>query len=172
MWSRKFLAKAQICGYRIAFEGNLSVPIESLETQDKNDLESRKINQLAFCELMLSCTDTLSFACIDDARTKELSSGDSKKEWSNLKSKCEPSSGSSKLILKREFGERKLGNNEDPDMWIMHLESIRRMLMTDHHIETTDEDMMLLLGYGFIPLFHSIYFVYFILFCVIIQNQL
>ena len=74
MWSRQFLARSDLAGYR-----------ELITHEQKDDyLGSSKddeMNRLAYCELMMICTDALSFASIDDARTLRYPEGDATKAW-------------------------------------------------------------------------------------------
>ena len=143
MWSRQFLAKAELQGMKEIIDGTLTVPAASVNTQDKAFLEARKLNKLAYCELILSCKDPISFACIDDGRTTDLPDGDAKKAWTNLKDKFEPTHGASKLTLKKNFHACKLEENEDPDLWIMRLENMRRKLKLNHKFVIDDDDMIL-----------------------------
>ena len=112
----------------MVFNGTLTVPNDDDPTTVKAELDARNKNKMGYCELLLSCTDPVSFACIDDARTTSLPSGDGRKAWDNLKEKFELSNTASKLMLKKEFGECVLKLNEDPDVWIMRLEIIHRKL--------------------------------------------
>ena len=72
-WSRQYLARAQLLGYHDLITAELdgekyaTVDVKSLSD---DELKLYHLNQYAYCELMMSCTDPLSFASIDDARTK------------------------------------------------------------------------------------------------------
>lgn len=68
------------------YSGSITPPDCSMKTDDLDATEAIKhmINKKTYCELLLSCSDPISFACIDNAKTKDLPGGDASLEWGNL----------------------------------------------------------------------------------------
>ena len=72
MWSRIFIAKYESSGSGDILDGSCKVPddSESLDMDVKKRL--REKNMQLFNEMLLSCTDEVSFGLVDTARTKDF----------------------------------------------------------------------------------------------------
>ena len=60
----------------------------------------RRKNEVAYCELLVTMDDPVCITCVNDARTDELPSGDTKKAWMDLKELYEPKNSTTKMLLK------------------------------------------------------------------------
>ncbi len=148
MWSRQFLARAQVKGYRSILEGKEAVPaynekIDETTSQGKTKLLLRNLNESAYSDLILSMEDEVNFALVDEATTKELPDGDAALAWKNLCNKHEPKTSATKVELKLRFNQSKLEDaRKDPEEWVTELEILRQKLKVMKS-EITDEDMMI-----------------------------
>ena len=125
MWSRKFLARADLRGYKGLLLGLEKPPKHDELTTDKEKIKLRAYNKLAYGELLLACQDEVSFGAVDEAITEELPGGDAAKAWANLVAKYEPTTSGNLVLLKKEFVTTRLELAEqDPDEWIANLERI------------------------------------------------
>ena len=145
MWSKQFMALARRKQYKDALIGKLQVPKES-ETLDPNkqqdEIKAREANEKAYGDLLLSCTDEVSFSIIDSSTSKDLPSGDAAMAWAKLGDKYEPKTGSNRTLLKREFVSSKMQQNQDPDEWITQLEILRAKIeKTGGNL--SDEDLLI-----------------------------
>jgi len=131
-WSKKFVARAGLMGYKSVLLGVEERPVE----ENVKDLEEYiKNNDMAFADLMMACEDDVCFDLIDNARTEELPDGDARLAWVELRAKFEPSTTMSLIELKREFTLCCLtDSSSDPDIWIRELERIRRRLVSLGHL--------------------------------------
>ena len=102
MWSRKFLAKAEMNGYGESLRVDLAT---SLDTKKK------ELNDKAFYYMQLACMDEVSFSCVDLADKSAF------KAWKNLEEKYEPKTGASRIQLQKDFHASSLASDEDPDKW-------------------------------------------------------
>ena len=148
MWSRKFLARAKTKKFKDVLLGDVEVPdhdqdIDVSTNEGKLKMAARVANDNAYNELLLSCTDEVSFGAVDEAVTSVLPDGDAAKAWANLTAKYEPKTTASKVQLKREFNLCILDNvSKDPDEWISDLERIRQRLKVMKS-EINDTDLMI-----------------------------
>ncbi len=106
-WSRKFIATAVAKGYK-----------ETLEPSDPHTVADSDKNEKDYNDLMLSINDKTTFGIVDEAKSGDHPEGDARLAWKELKSKFEPTTGFSEVILKRDFNACFLSNREDPDAWI------------------------------------------------------
>ena len=114
MWSQKFIAMAGIKGYIDVLEG-------SSEEYDATSAEARK---RAYYDLLLSCSEHVSFNIVANCKNVKHPKGDARQAWEALVTKYEPSDGMSKVDLKKKFQNMKLEGNCDPDEWITKLEMV------------------------------------------------
>ena len=103
MWSNKFLAKASMKGYDIILDGSTIIKDDdssTLSTTQKEALEeAQKLNKRAYNELILACTDKISFSIVKGTKTKLLPKGDAKEAWNCLKVWFEPNTRTELLTL-------------------------------------------------------------------------
>ena len=148
MWSRKFLARAKTKRFKDVLLGLVNVPSydEEIDVETEEGrlaMAARVANENAYNELLLSCTDEVSFGAVDEAITSELPDGSASKAWANLVAKFEPKTSASKVQLKREFNLCALESvSKDPDEWISELERIRQRLRAMDAI-ISDTDLMI-----------------------------
>lgn len=131
-WSKTFLATATAKGHRDVIK-----PTDPTKDADSD------ANVQVYNDLILSCQDDITFGIVDEAISTKFPDGDARLAWKNLTEKFEPSTGASKVQLKQEFHQCKMGSvNEDPELWITQLELKRRRLKV---LGTTidDEDLFL-----------------------------
>ena len=144
MWSRKFLARAKIKGYKNVMIGKQVLPVEGSESDGLTEAERKivALNEAAYNDLLLSCKDEVSFGAVDEAITDKYPDGDSQVAWMNLLAKYEPRTSASKVELKKKFADSKLEEGQDPDAWITELERTRQLLK-DIGYTMDDEDFMI-----------------------------
>ena len=95
-WSRTFMAKANIRGFKTILTGKLVVPDEEAEDYD----ELLRLNDLAYAELMMACQTDACFGIIDNARSNEMPDGDARKAWRDLSEKFEPNTKAALVTTK------------------------------------------------------------------------
>ena len=97
----------------------------------------------AYADLMLACSEELSFGIVFNAKSTIFPDGDAYLAWQRLKRKYEPSTNAQKIMLQREFHQSHLtGITKNPDDWIEELEILRARLETLEVI-ISDEDLIL-----------------------------
>jgi hypothetical protein len=150
VWSKQFLARAHIKGYKNILLGKDVVVsdklLKSLDTKSdagKEEARLRKLNDQAYHDLLLCFKDQVNFGLIEDAVTDDLADGDAAMAWKNLVHHHDPNTAANVVQLKSEFNSSKLKNpKKDPDEWISKLEVMRRKLKTMGH-PISDMDMMI-----------------------------
>ena len=76
---------------------------ELKENMDNKDLAIRELNQAAYCCLLYSMDEHISFNLVDMAKSKNLPDGDVALAWKNLLTRYEPKQYGTLLELKRNF---------------------------------------------------------------------
>ena len=132
MWEEKFLAKSKKKGYKEILTGKVKVPKEegtetASERKTREDIEEK--NEDAYSDLILSFADTeagnVAFSIVINAKTEDLSDGDTNLAWATLKKKFAPQTAPTEMSLYSDFHSSKLQDGADPDVWICHLEDLR-----------------------------------------------
>ena len=95
MWLIKFLARAKMKKYKDVLTGFEEVPmfdeeIGSAAKVGKMKSLAKSANDTAYNDLLLLCSDEVSFGAVDEALTSKLPDGDAAKAWNNLVAKFEP----------------------------------------------------------------------------------
>lgn len=150
VWSKQFLARANIKGYKNILLEKEAIPtdaelkeLDPKTNEGKDGKRLRKLNDQAYNDLLLCFSDVVNFGLVEDACTDSLTDGDSSMAWRNLVNKHEPSTKSNIVQLKSKFNTSKLtSGKKDPDEWISGLEVIRRKLKAMNH-PISDMDMMI-----------------------------
>jgi gag-polypeptide of LTR copia-type len=125
-WSRTFLARANLRGYKSLLVGKWIVTDE--DSAEELMRHSEK-NDSAYAELLMSCQADAIFGIVDNARSKMYPDGDAKIAWFDLCGKFEPNTKTALVATKLEFSKSKLASaGTDPDEWIKELETLRRRL--------------------------------------------
>ena len=123
MWSDKFMAKAMMKGYDEVLDGTVIVPDDKTSRPTTEQEEARKMNKLAYNELILACTDKIAFGIVKNAKTKDLKRGDAKLAWERLKTRYEPNTGTELLALNKEYMSMELSDlKQDPEDFITNLD--------------------------------------------------
>ena len=143
MWSMRYEAKAEIRGYMDILSGETKIPPESKTSLTKEEEASKKGNKVIFAELLLSCSDEVSFGCVSSAKTTALPKGDASLAWKTLKEKFESTTATSKVQARRQFANCRMKSGQDPDVWLMNLERYRARLKDTFKTTMDDEDMMI-----------------------------
>ena len=138
IWSKCFLARARVKGYKKILIGTVDLPDQNDQGDESSKL--KKLNELAYNDLMLSFKDEISFSSVEKALTTDYPDGNSRIAWQNLLQKYEPRTSAYKVELKKEFNNSKLIKGQDPDEWIMELERIKQILEDMNHV-IQDEDL-------------------------------
>ncbi len=139
-WSAKFLAKANLHGYKDVLLGNIKVPPEKKETLRENEAMAREFNMNAYSNLILSCKG-VPFSIVEGTVSKDMPSGDARLAWQRLKDRYQVENMASLVELKREFTQLSLKLNQDPDCWFLELEHIRNRLDAMKN-KVNDEDLI------------------------------
>ena len=144
IWSKQFLARAHVKGYKGILEGTLKiVSAKSTKKGDATEASLRKLNQDAYNDLLLSFSDLVNFNLVDKACTDNLPEGNARLAWENLLNKHEPSSAATKVSLKMELNQSKLVDvKKDPDEWITGLEIIQ-IKLGKLKVQVSDEDLII-----------------------------
>jgi gag-polypeptide of LTR copia-type len=124
-WSRTFLARSNIRGYKNILVGKWIVTDKDSEEEQMKHAEK---NDAGYAELLMSCQSDAVFGIIDNARSDNFPDGDVKVAWEDLMGKFEPNTKTALVATKLEFSKSKLESASDPDEWMKELESLRRRL--------------------------------------------
>ena len=128
MWSRKFLARAKIKGYKGLLTGAETPPDASTMLDPNNaqhvvDIRLRNMNELAYSKLLLACQEDVCFDAVNKAMTTEQPERLVSLAWANLIAWYKLRTSAMKIKLKQEFIKSKLESvNMDPDKWTADLE--------------------------------------------------
>ena len=128
MWSEKFLAKATLKGYEEILEGTILVPTDNVTELTDAQKKSKRLNRLAYNELILSCTDKKSFAIVKAAKTTKYKSGNAKIAWDNLKIKFEPNTGAELIDINQDYMNLEMESGTDPEDFITELDELREKM--------------------------------------------
>ena len=152
IWSKQFLARAHFKGQKNLLLGKevvatddevLDENFDSTTNEGQEVLQLRKLNELAYKDLILSFSDVVNFGLVEDACNDKFAEGDAAKAWKNLEHYHNPSTTANKVHLKAQFNTSRLTNgNKDPEVWISDLEVIRRKFI-NMKVQITEEDMMM-----------------------------
>ena len=105
-------------------DGSVAVP-ELKGDMDKKDQAIRDLSQAAYCCLLYSMDELISFNLVDTAKSENLPDGDAALAWKNLLTRYEPRQYGTLLELKRNFMTKSLQECENnPDMLYLELERI------------------------------------------------
>jgi len=152
VWEEKFLARGRRRGYKDILMGKATIPkdgdtIDANTADGKEKLKLRKLNELAYEELILSINadegaGRVIFQLVKGCKTADLKDGDASLAWKKLVSKFAPKTAPNKLELKMEFQKCVLKSaSEDPDEWITKLESIK-VKLAEMNSTISDEDLL------------------------------
>ena len=73
-------------------------------------------------------TGKIAFKIVKGSKDNNYKNGHAKLAWDNLKRRYAPNTAPSLLKLKKEFNNKKLKIDEDPDIWIDELEEIKEQI--------------------------------------------
>ena len=111
-WSKKFLAVAEKREYRAILETDP-------DAMDVKSEEMKKMNSLAYNDLLLAMTDDVSFGLVDEASSSTFPEGDVRTAWGKLIQRFESQTNASRVKLMGQFSSSQLKrNSQDPDSWI------------------------------------------------------
>ena len=139
IWSDKFMAKAMMKGYNEVLDGTIIVPEGKTINPTASQEEAMKMNKMAHNELILACTDKITFGIVKNAKTEELKKGNAKLACDCL------NTGTKLLVLNKEYMSMELDEiKKDPEDFIMDLDEIRTRMTDDPFDEViTDKSFML-----------------------------
>ena len=106
-WSKKFMAVGKLNKFASLIDGSMTVP-ELKENMNDNELAIRELNQAAYCCLLYSMEEHISFNLVDTAKSENLPDGDVALAWKNLLTRYEPKQYGTLLELKRNFMTKSL----------------------------------------------------------------
>jgi hypothetical protein len=123
MWSAKFLAHSSLKRYREVLLDRVVPPKHSDELDPSKEDDKKKIavriaNEYAYANLLLACTESVSFGVVKSARTADLPEGDAATAWKQLKNRFEPKA------LVEDF-EKDMDDKEDPLKLEVMIERLR-----------------------------------------------
>ena len=107
MWTAKFLAYAQMKGFRGILDGTTAFPLDIsgkevlLEDTDATHAKYMKTNDVAYSYLNMAVKDEVSFGAIFTAKTMPLPTGCARKAWQNLEKIYKPKSSAKKHELEQ-----------------------------------------------------------------------
>ena len=102
----------------------MNIPKEDETLMNDDEKKAREANEKAYSDLILSCTNEVSFGLVEGAITDDNPSGDSALAWKELNEEYDPDVGTALANLKREFAQSKLDVEQKPEEWIRSLEKI------------------------------------------------
>jgi len=112
-----------------------SEPLNHDEPKDKDKIQIRSTNDLAFNMLILAVDDEISFEAVSSACTDQLPDEDAALAWKKLESIYAKKPAAKKGELKAEFFATKLKTaTSDPDSWFIKLELIMAKLKLDYRL--------------------------------------
>ena len=139
MWAARFMAGAHVKKYHQCLLEDFSekeIVKRKLMAEPKSEGESdveakRRIQEeikagisddeidmvvRAYADLMLACSEEISFGIVFNAKSTIFPEGDAYLAWTRLKRKYEPSTNAQKIMLRREFRQSRLiGTIKSPD---------------------------------------------------------
>ena len=115
-WSKKFIAVGKLNKFASLIDGSMTVP-ELKENMDDNELAIRELNQAAYCCLLYSMDEHISFNLVDMAKSKNMSDGDVALAWKSLLTRYKPRQYGTLLELKRSFMTKSLQECENRMIW-------------------------------------------------------
>ena len=132
-------------GYDEILDGTMLVPEDKTTKPTSSEEEARKLNKLAYNELILACTDKIAFGIVKNAKTDKLKKDDAKLALERLKTRYEPNTGTELLALNKEFMSMELDDlKKDPEDFITDLDELRtRMADNPFNEVITDKSFML-----------------------------
>ena len=136
VWEAKFLAKANVKGYKKILLGTEVAPKDDEEFDESTPEGAekkrlREANESAYTDLILSVDGSsangrVAFNLIRLSKTKDRAEGNARMAWQRLRNKYATKSAPSLMALKKEFVNSRLtSRKEDPDVWISNLEDLR-----------------------------------------------
>ena len=140
VWSVKWLAKANLKGYRKLINGPVPIPTEAQYQSailssnptpiDTKRVELYEMSVEAYHHLVLSIdgespAGRVAFELVHGSRTTDNPDGDVRLAWKRLVSKYEPKTAQSYIKLNKKFVTSKLEDTlTDPEEWITELEAL------------------------------------------------
>ena len=106
-WSKKFMAAGKLNKFTSLIEKSMTVP-ELKENMNKKELAIRELNQSAYCCLLYSMDEHISFNLVDMAKSKNLPDGDVALAWKNLLTRYEPRQYGTLLELEKGLHDQEL----------------------------------------------------------------
>ena len=108
MWSRKFLARVKIKGYKAVLMGTENPPranamLDPMDDSQATQIKLRNINELAYSKLLLACQEEVCFGVINKDMTTDQPEGLASLVWANLTMRYKPRVLAMKIKLKQEF---------------------------------------------------------------------
>ena len=119
-WSKKFIAVAKLNKFASIIDGSRTVPEYGANISEK-DLAIRDLSQAAYCCLLYSMEEQISFNLVDTAKLENLPDGDVALAWKNLLTRYKPRQYGTLLELKRNFMTKSLQECKN-DLDILYLE--------------------------------------------------
>jgi len=149
----KFLARARRKGFREILLGTVKIPkaLEKFDLTVPAEKAQSKIhdkNELVFEELVLLIDTSqgegrVAFQSVCCSKSNDYKNGNATDAWKQLTDKYVPNMAPIKLELKSEFQKSNFQDaSEDPDMWILNLESICARLK-DLKADILDKDFII-----------------------------
>ena len=147
MWKSKYKARATMKKWIKVMEGTETAPKESdtLDpTNDADKIAARQANEDGYADILMSMDDEIAFSIVDEARTTELPNGSLAKAWKDLHAKYEPPTNDELVQLKKEFNATHLESGENPEDFIIRLESLNRRIKGINSKRALDTDDLLI----------------------------
>ena len=124
-------ATAKHSGYKDLLIGKVVLPSDDTEEADLSAEDKKALlsNETAYNDLLLACSDEVSFGIVDASQYNSDGDGNAQKEWKHLNECFELKTGATKLQCKASFNKCCLTTiDTDWDEWTVKLERIRQKL--------------------------------------------
>ena len=145
-WQRQFTVVARVRGYKSVLYGEEVPPAEDVNLDpaaDADQIRVRNSNLQAYGDLVLACTDDVSFEIIDSAVSDDLPSGDAAEAFRLLRNYWEPNTRATLNLLIKQYQLESLKNVKDsPIEWMTKMANLRKRLEGMNHI-INDESFMI-----------------------------
>ena len=116
-WARKFEIRANLMGYHDLLTGSKIV--------DPSDVQDKNMQLYGYNDLLMACSDPVSYTIVSRAHTKVFKLGCIKTAWENLNARFNPSNGASMIRLHKRFMNMALSPDQDPALWLSEAEELK-----------------------------------------------
>jgi hypothetical protein len=157
-WEEKILAKATRQEIKVVVvDGIIAIPksnevLDEAKEMDLKKIAIRKMNNLAYSELILLIHTTQSegkvaFSIVKGSKSTDYKDRNTNKAWKGLKAKYQLNMAPSRFKLHSQFYQSKLRKKVDLEAWITEMEDLRTRLVDAGSLMTEENFITHILNY-------------------------